>query len=209
MSGPPVDFDDRTERVASVERRPGRPRSLACDQAILRAALDEYAERGYEGLSVDAVAARAGVSKATIYRRYQGKTDLVMAAAKGVVYDEWEPPSGDDLRSDLRALLDHLRTVMFGTTAGRAARMVVADSLSHPDLADAFHGLVAQRRALTRGIIEDAVERGELAPHVDAEVVTDMLAGSVFYRLFISGDPVDDAFLDTVVDTALRAGRIG
>jgi AcrR family transcriptional regulator len=189
----------------NVERRPGRPRSAACDAAILRAALDEYAERGYEGLSVDAVAARAGVSKATIYRRYRGKTDLVLAAAKGAVFDEWVPPAGNDLRGDLRGLLVHLRGVMLGTTAGRATRMVVADSVLHPDLGAGLQGLVAQRRALARGIIEHAIARGDLAADTDAEVLTDMLSGPVFYRLFISGDPVDDAFLDGVVETALKA----
>lgn len=188
----------------TVERRPGRPRSLACDEAILRAALDEYAERGYDGMSVDAVAARAGVGKATIYRRYQCKTDLVMAAAQAVVHEDWEPPTGDDLRRDLRVVLEHLRGI-FGTTAGRAARRVVADAVSHPDLADAFHSLVAQRRAHTRRMIERGIARGELSRSVDANVVTDMLSGPVFYRVFISGDPVDDAFLDSVVATALKA----
>ena len=99
-----------------------------------------------------------------------------MAAAQEPSSTRLEPPTGDDLRRDLRAVLEHLRGI-FGTTAGRAARMVVADSLSHPDLADAFHGLVAQRRAPTRRIIEQAVARGELRRGVDAEVVTDMLAG--------------------------------
>ncbi|HEY5012569.1 MAG TPA: TetR/AcrR family transcriptional regulator [Acidimicrobiia bacterium] len=192
------------ECADAVERRPGRPRSTACDEAILRAALDEYAERGYEGMSVDAVAQRAGVGKATIYRRYQCKTDLVLAAASAVVFDDWEAPSGDDLRHDLRAMLVHLCGV-FATTEGRAARRVVADSVSHPDLADAFHALVARRRAITRGMIERAVARGELSSDVDVDVVTDMLGGPVFYRIFISGDPIDDAYLDAVVRTALRA----
>ena len=195
---------DPEDCAAGAERRPGRPRSIECDQAILRAALDEYAERGYDGMSVDAVAARAGVGKATIYRRYQCKTDLVMAAAAAVVHEDWEPPTGDDLQRDLRTALVHLRGI-YGTTAGRAARRVVADSVSHPDLADAFHGLVAQRRAHTRRMIEQGVARGELSSRVDADVVTDMLSGPVFYRLFISGDPVDDAFLDSVVETALKA----
>jgi AcrR family transcriptional regulator len=161
MSESTVEIDDSPEYV---ERRPGRPRSIACDEAILRAALDEYSERGYEGLSVDAVAARAGVSKATIYRRYECKTDLVLAAAKGVMHDSWEAPSGADLREDLRALLEHLRNKMVGTTAGRAARMLVADSISHPDLADAFHTLVAQRRALTRRVIEQESRAASCLP---------------------------------------------
>lgn len=186
-------------------RRPGRPRSAACDAAIVEATLDEYAARGYEGLTVDAVAARAGVSKATIYRRYQSKSDLILAAANAVFYDDWEPPNGDDVRSDLRGVLEHLRSVMFGTSVGRVARMVVADSLSHLDLADAFRGLVAQRRAVIRGIVERGVARGELAPGVDAELVTDMLAGPVFYRLLISGHPVDEAYLAALIDAVLRA----
>jgi AcrR family transcriptional regulator len=188
----------------SVERRPGRPRSIACDEAILRAALHEYAEKGYDGMSVDAVATRAGVGKATIYRRYQNKTDLVVAAASAAAHEDWAPPSGDDLRGDLRAVLEKVRGV-FGTTTGRAARMILADSLSHPDLADAFHALVAQRRAPTRRIIERAMARGEVSARVDAGVIADMLGGPVFYRLFISGDPVDDDYLESVVDTVLRA----
>jgi hypothetical protein len=95
---------------------------------------------------------------------------------------------------------------MVGTTAGRVARMVVADSLSHPDLADAFHGLVAQRRAHSRRIIENAVTRGELAADADAEVLTDMLSGPVFYRLLVSGDPIDDEFLDSLVERVVQAG---
>jgi AcrR family transcriptional regulator len=201
MSESPVETADCPDIAG---RRPGRPRSIACDEAILRAALDEYAERGYEGMSVDAVAARAGVGKATIYRRYQCKTDLVVAAAGAAAHEDWAPPSGDDLRGDLRAVLERLRGI-FGTTAGRAARMVLADSLSHPELADAFHALVAQQRAPTRRIIERAVARGELSSGVDAAVVADMLAGPVFYRLLISGDAVDDAYLDAVVDAALRS----
>jgi AcrR family transcriptional regulator len=187
-----------------AERRPGRPRSVAADEAILQATLDEYAERGYEGMSVDAVAARAGVGKATIYRRYKSKTDLIVAAGSAVVHEDWVAPAGDDLRADLRAVLAHLRDG-FSTTAGRAARMVVADSWSHPELAEAFQGLVAQRRASTRRIIDKAIERGELAANLDAEVVTDLFAGPVFYRLFISGAPIDDVYLDSIIDSVLRA----
>jgi AcrR family transcriptional regulator len=187
-----------------AERKPGRPRSVECDQAILRAALDEYAERGYEALSVDAVAARAGVSKATIYRRHQSKTELVLAAAASVVEDEWQPPASDDLRTVLRAVLDKLRA-LFGSEAGRAARMLVADAQSHPELADEFHRLVAERRAFTRSMIRDAIARGELAADADPDVIADLAAAPVFYRLFVSGDPVDDAFLDAVVDNVLRA----
>lgn len=199
-----VESDETAACADGGERRPGRPRSIACDEAILRAALDEYAERGYEGMSVDAVAARAGVGKATIYRRYQSKTELVVAAASAAAHEDWTPATGADLRADLRAVLEKVRSV-FGTTAGRAARMVLADSLSHPDLADAFHALVAQRRAPTRRIIERAIERGEVSPRVDAGVIADMLGGPVFYRMLISGDPVDDAYLDAIVDTVLAA----
>ncbi|HEX4490148.1 MAG TPA: TetR/AcrR family transcriptional regulator [Acidimicrobiia bacterium] len=183
---------------------PGRPRSAACDEAILRAALDEYAERGYEALSVDAVAARAGVSKATIYRRHDSKTDLVLAAAAALVEESWQPPASDDLRTILRGVLDKLHA-LFGSEHGRAARMLVADAQSHPELADEFHRLVAERRAFTRDRIRAAAASGEIAANVDVDLVADLLAAPVFYRLFVSGDPVDDAFLDAVVDNVLRA----
>ncbi len=187
-----------------VERRPGRPRSIEVDRAILQAALDEYAERGYEGMSVDAVATRAGVSKATIYRRYPCKTDLVLAAAEAM-HDDWEPPNTGDLRADLQTLLRHLRQSMVDTTLGRANRKVVADSLSHPDLAEAFHAFVARRRTCSYDIVRRGLANGEILAGTEPKFFADLVAGPFFYRLYVSGEPLDDAYLDAVVDAALRA----
>ena len=189
-----------------VERRPGRPRSIACDQAILRAALDEYAERGYDGMSVDAVAARAGVGKATIYRRYQCKTDLVMAAAGPSCTRTGSRPRATTCAVICGPCWRQLRGI-FGNDRRHAARRVVADAVSHPDLADA---VPQSRRATPRADTAPDDRAGHrprraLGAVSDADVVTDMLSGPIFYRVLISGDPVDDAYLDSVVDTVLAA----
>ena len=96
-----------------IRVRAGRPRDPACDAAILQAALDIFAEQGYAGVSIDGVAARAGVGKATIYRRYSSKAELVVEAVRcGAQIDDWLPDTGDlraDLTSMMQPLIDRLR----------------------------------------------------------------------------------------------------
>ena len=121
-------------------RRPGRPRSTEADEAILEAAVDLFAEGGFDGLTVEGVAARANVGKATIYRRYPSKVDLVIAASRYFALDD------DDRRpipatpaADLRALVDWLIEMVTTTPIGRALPMMVADRARIPELAEAHH----------------------------------------------------------------------
>src|SRR5438132_7533609 len=100
-------------------RRPGRPRSAEADEAILEAAVDLFAEVGLEGLTVEGVAARAGVGKATIYRRYPGKVDIVVAAARRFTEGPVEAPDTGTTRGDLRELVDGLVRLLTKTPLGR------------------------------------------------------------------------------------------
>jgi AcrR family transcriptional regulator len=185
-------------------RLPGRPRSSEADEAILDAAIEEYGQHGLNGLTVDAVAARAGVSKATIYRRYPSKADLVIAAARSACEDTYPTVGGRDLRHDLRSVVEHLRAVMSDPRVGRAARMLISDAQCDKQLGLLHRNFVQQKRARTITMLTDAVARGELRADIDAYVATEQLSAPLFYRFLVSGDPLDDAYLDTVVDNFLR-----
>ncbi len=106
--------------AVAPERRPGRPRSAQADEAILDAAIDAFIDVGWDGLSVEDVAARAGVAKTTIYRRYPARIDLILAAAERLAEEKGAAPDTGTLCGDLRALVDAYVGMLTGTRAGRA-----------------------------------------------------------------------------------------
>jgi AcrR family transcriptional regulator len=185
-------------------RRPGRPRSAEADEAIIAATLDLFAELGFDGLTVEGVAVRAGVSKATIYRRYPSKVDLVMAAALCITAQVTAPPDTGNVGDDLRILAGNLIRLVTTTVVGKATPMMVAETIRNPELARAHREFIASRRAGTAAIVRRGIERGELRADTDPEVVADLVAAPVFYRLLISGDPIDNSLADTIVHTILR-----
>jgi AcrR family transcriptional regulator len=186
-------------------RRPGRPRSAVCDEAILEAAVHLFAEGGLDGLTVEGVAARAGVGKATIYRRYPCKIDLVVAASRAFAIDADTVPDTGDTRADLRLLVDQLIAMLTETPLGRAIPVMVADRTHVPALAQAHAEIVEEKRARHRAIVCRGIARGDLRAGVDVEAVIDAYVGPIFYRFLVSDAPLDDAFAEALVDTVLRA----
>jgi AcrR family transcriptional regulator len=191
--------------TAETRRGPGRPRSIECDAAILHATLEEYAEHGFDNLSVDAVAARAGCSKATIYRRYPTKLDLVITASYEVSHELFPKVFAGNLYEDLwaieRALANKLQHPLFG----RVMKMVVGDAARNDEVREMHAKLVRTRRQSTIDALRDAVDRGELRADIDLEVATDMLGGPLFYRHIVTGMPIDDDYIALVIDAFLRA----
>jgi AcrR family transcriptional regulator len=192
------------EELCSEVRRPGRPRSTAADDAILAAALEEYAGHGLNGLTVDAVALRAGVSKATIYRRYPSKADLVIAAAQKFCEEKVPRPETGDIRADMRTFVGNMRKMLVDPLLGRALCTMVGDARRDEQLRCMHHDFVAERRRSTMQLITNAVDRGELRADTEPEIAADMLAAPLFYRFMNTGDPIDDAYLDHVVDHVMR-----
>jgi AcrR family transcriptional regulator len=186
-------------------RRPGRPRSTVCDEAILEAAVHLFAEGGFDGLTVEGVAARAGVGKATIYRRYPCKIDLVVAASRVFAIDGDAAPDTGSTRADLRVLVDQLITMLFDTPLGRVIPVIVADRMRVPELAQAHREIVEEKRACHRAVVCRGIARGDLRADADVEAVIDAYVGPIFYRFLVSDAPLDDAFADSLVDTVLRA----
>lgn len=178
----------------------GRPRSAEVDERILRAALDQLREHGYRELSIEQVAADAGVSKATVYRRYRDKADLASAALAVVSAEKLGPPLPDDTREALVELLHR-----FEGGVARVGLGVLASFLEERDpKVLELHRERTVRRGLARGrdVLRRGQERGEIRADADLDAATQMLFGAVFaHRLAGDRSP---RWRETVVDALLH-----
>lgn len=187
-------------------RAPGRPRSARVDEAILDAARAELAERGYARMSVDAVAARAGVSKPTVYLRHAGKAELATAALAAQQGRALPRPSGDT-RADLVAHLRHLRSGVERPFGVATLGTVLAEEARTPELLALFRErIVAPRRRAIRAVLEAARDRGELRADADLDAAVVALAGS-YYAQYLAGPPFPRRWPGTVVDVVLDGLR--
>lgn len=183
--------------------RPGRKRDGTRDVVILQATLAVLGETGYERMTTDVVAARAGVSKATMYRRWPSKAQLVVEAVESL---REEPPAvpddTGDLVGDLISLLDEnsARSAKFNIFAG------LVPVLPHDaDLAAAVHRRIMRPRATAvRVAIEREQTRGGISPDRDPDMLAAAVVAMITYRLLITGEPVDEAFMTSVVQNVLR-----
>ena len=192
--------------AADVEtRRRGRPRSAEADDAILTSAFAVFAECGFDGMTVEGVAARAGVGKGTIYRRYPNKLDLVIAASTYFAQEREPSPDTGTIAGDLRVLIDRLIAVFTNSPVGTALPMMIAERKRLPELAAAHDEITARKRERYRAVIRRAITRGELRPDADPELVIDTFVSAVLYRFLVTDLPLDPRFASNVVDTVLHA----
>jgi AcrR family transcriptional regulator len=200
---PPSSTDVRDE---VAPRAPGRPRDARADAAILDATLRLVGSVGLGGLTMDAVAATAGVSKATIYRRWASKEALVLDAWMACFTDDTIPDTGS-LERDLVSILGGLRDNITKGLLARVLPQMVAASQVNDELARAYREFVVGRRWRTTVVLNRAIERGELPPGTDLDLLQDMLVGPLFYRTLLSGEVTDDDLVATVVETVLAGMR--
>lgn len=182
---------------------PGRPRSAAADTAILEAALAEFADAGFDGMTMERVAARAGVGKATIYRRYPSKVQLVIAAARSLSTAEAPHPDTGSFRDDLRLTARGLVHLLGETAAGLAVRQLVAELDRNAELRDAHTEFLAARRANMAEAVRRGVARGELASDTDPELAADLISGPIFYRHLVLCDRLDATYAEILVERVL------
>ncbi len=186
-----------------VAAKRGRPRRADADEAILKATLDLLADAGVAGLSMDVLAHRAGVGKATIYRRWASKEALVLDALRTANRPIPVPDTGT-VRGDLIAYAEAL-VERFGI--GRASDVLphlIEASCYDDQLRRALDEYLTSRQATIRLILGRGIERGELAADTDVDVVVDLVLGPFYYRHLLTGAPVDRDFAHGVVDVALR-----
>jgi len=190
---------------AVAERPLGRPRDARADRAILEATLDLIAERGVYEFRTEDVASRAGVGKGAIYRRYRSKDELVTAAIGVLVSEEIALPDTGSTRADLLVLMREAVEFYRGSFAGRLMPNVIGAIAQRPELARAVRdGFLAGRRAALSEVLRRGVERGDLAPNLDVELALDVLGGPLFYRLLVTGGPIDEQLAEGVADLIMR-----
>ncbi len=173
----------------SVETRPpGRPRSVEADEAILRAALELLASDGYRALTMEAVRERSGVGKATLYRRYGSKEELVKAA---IVHLNSDIPMPEDTGSVAGDFAATAQTIIAGAARTGALTLMprlLSEVVGDPEMHALFsEHLVEPRRRVVRGIVERAKARGDIRADVDTNVAVDVMVGPMIYRLIIAG----------------------
>jgi len=193
-----------TQGVTAVPPRRGRPRSEKARGAILEAAAELLLERGLTAASMDAVAARAAVSKATIYRWWPTKETLAL----DVLHHELAgvPPARDtgSLRGDLLSFARPWARLASRRPYGRVIAALLIEAQTDPAFGREYRARFLQpRRDLARAIFRRAIERGEIPADTNIEVALDLIYGPIYHRLMHGHAPLDDRSVRELIDTAL------
>jgi AcrR family transcriptional regulator len=199
----PHEHGDQPVAVVEEPATAGAGRGPARESAICAAALELLAEVGYDQMSMDAVAARARASKATIYRRWPGKRELVVHAIRCRGPQHLELPDTGSLRGDIIATL---RMVHAGIGAQDVALLagVLRAMRGAPEIAEPLRKqMLDEKREIGRTIVRRAVERGELGPAADPEMFQEVAPALMFFRVLVTGEPVDEDFLAHAADDVL------
>ena len=194
--------------ITDETRRPGRPRSAKAHKAILETTTELLLEQGLQSMNMDELAERAGVSKATIYRWWASKELLALDA----LATEWgtSAPTAErdtgSLRGDLLAQLRPWLRKLNDKPYGRVIAGLVAQAQTDPEFATLYREhFVQPRRDATRPLLLRAIDRGEVAAGTDLEVTLDLLYGPVYHRLLHGHAPLNDRFVQQVIDAVMRA----
>lgn len=190
------------EPVVTDPPRRGRPRDSRCDLAILQATLELISEVGAGSLSIDGVAARAGVGKATIYRRWSSKEALLLEALShdsSIV----DAPDTGGLRTDLEAYLDVLIERLGENRSSDVLPHLIEAACYDTEVRNSLDEYVDSRQTPLRAILRRAQLRHEIGPKVDLKVLLDVIVGPVIYRRLLTGDPLDHRFVRTLLDIVL------
>src|SRR5580693_2126384 len=180
--GPGPDTASTDTEAGPANRRPGRPRSEQAEQAIIEATLDLFAEQGFEGACVEAVAARAGVGKATIYRRWPNKEELLLAAF-GSLKSPFPEPEGVSVRDDLLAMVEVMCADKADPRKANRYALLLGEGEKYPRLMARYKETVVEpRREAMREVIRRGVKTGELRADTDVEVAMLVLTGTVLAR---------------------------
>jgi AcrR family transcriptional regulator len=190
-------------------RPPGRPRSEEAHRAILEAARSLLIEEGFTRLRLEHVAARAGVGKATIYRRWPSKEALTLELLLELAAPHLEIADVGDTRAEFRAATLNPLEAITRSRFGPVIRAMLSQIAGNPIIGDPFRELVvAHRRAEVARVIERGIARGDLRLDADASVATELLVGPVYFRLAFGG-LLDEEFGRRIADAVFRAFAVG
>jgi len=193
-----------TTQNGEVVRGRGRPRDEEVRQRILAAALELLEEAGFAQVTSEAIAERAGASKATVYRWWPNKAAVVIEAFRQAFEPELPFPDTGSFREDLHTQLRNFARVL----SGRGGRMLVAfvvAARNDPEVAQAFRSIWGEpRRAQAREMLKLRQQRGQLRAGADLDLVLDVLYGPLYYRLLVKNEAPSQKYADSLVELALQ-----
>jgi len=201
--GPGPDTQSTDTEAGPANRRPGRPRSEQAERAIIEATLDLFAEQGFEGVCVEAVAARAGVGKATIYRRWPNKEELLLAAF-GSLKSPFPEAKGVSVRDDLLAMVEVMCADKADPRKARRYALLLGEGEKYPRLMARYKETVVEpRREAMRAVIRRGIQTGELRPDTDVEIAMLTLTGVIMAHEKTPDREFDGDFAARLVDGLL------
>ncbi len=181
----------------------GRPRDPVADRAILEATLSLLAEQGYSGLALTEVAERAGVSTATLYRRWSSKAPLVLAAMQRVFLTVSLPDTGDT-RQDLILFLQERIQTAKNPLLTKVLPALAAEGARSPEFAHQFRQVQIPVRQMAFALFDRGIARGDLPAEIDPDLILDLLLGPLAFRQLVGGPPLDPAVAPGIVDAILH-----
>lgn len=189
---------------ANEVRTPGRPRDARVDQSILEAALDLFLEDGFDAMSIESVADRAGVGKTTIYRRWRSKEELVVATID-TLYEGMEIPDTGDVLADLTTVVRHMHGLIRNTKAGHALPRMASELARGTPLGHAYmRNVMAPRLAAVGAALQRAKDRGELRMDLDVQIAVASIVGPMMFLVVTGGMAnFDDDLAARLVDQAI------
>ena len=195
------DADRRATTGRAPERRSDRARI-----AVLHAADDLLVERGYAAVTVEGIAARAGVAKQTIYRWWPSKFDVLMDTFLQDAEGALRIPDTGSTAGDLRQHLRQLARFLTQSPAGKVMLALIGQAQHDEAMAAVFRRrFLDERRALDRSILERGLARGDIRPDTDLDLAIDLIYGPVYHRVLLTGLPVDPSYTDGLIDNVLAA----
>ncbi|MEK4473546.1 TetR/AcrR family transcriptional regulator [Paenibacillus sp. FSL R7-0048] len=190
-----------------MEIKRGRPRNVETEKSILSASYDLLLENGFGAVTVEKIADRAKVSKATIYKWWPNKAAVVMDGFLSSAADRLPVPDTGSVFDDILMHATNLSRFLI-SREGKIITEIIGEGQMDSGLAEAYRTRYFQPRRLeARLLMERGVQRGELKDNLDIEVVTDLIYGPIFYRLLVTGQPIDDAYVQQLVRYAFEGIR--
>lgn len=182
----------------------GRPRSEKTENAILAATYALLLESGFHTITIEGIAKKAGVSKATIYKWWPNKAALAADSFFAASEEQMPAPDTGSVEKDILIQISHLSDFL-STDKGRIITELIAEGQFDPEVAKAYRaGYFQPRRLSARRILERGIERGEIQRDADVELSIDLIFAPLFYRLLITGTKIDSRFLKDLVSYALK-----
>jgi AcrR family transcriptional regulator len=180
-------------------------RSEHARRAVLQAVDDLLVERGFAGVTIEGIAAAAGVAKQTIYRWWNSKTDILMDALLEDAAEHLTPADHGDVREDLRAHLARLADFLTRSDPGAVCRALIGQAQHDQAFATTFRTrFLREQRGRDRLPLDRAIARGQIPADTDVLSDVDQLVGPIYYRVLVTGEPVGQPFTDRLVDRYLR-----